>query len=333
MTLFKWSQTAANNGTADLTCPFPEGMAPSAYNDGMRGAMAAVAKYRDDVAGAIVTTGSSNGYALSSYEGFDSLAHLNGQIIAFSPHVTNGAGPVTLTVDGIGRNLRSSPGVELLAGTLIAGTPYVAMFNQADNVFYLRGFYGNPYNIPLLGGIDYWGTTAPNSSFVFPTGQAVSRTIYSAAFSIIGTTYGAGDGSTTFNLPDKTGRVSAMKEASAARLTSAIGGVDGGTLGAAGASQSVTVLQANLPNVSLPVTGGTATPSVAGGGAPLAVGTGTGGSNVGTHGTDFGVYTIPGFSPLSVTLGGSPVAALGGSGAALANVQPTIICNYILRII
>ena len=74
MTFWKWSTTAANNGTADSTCPFPEGMAPSAVNDGMRGAMAAVAKYRDDIAGAIVTTGSATAYAVSTYQGFDTLA-------------------------------------------------------------------------------------------------------------------------------------------------------------------------------------------------------------------------------------------------------------------
>lgn len=39
-------------------------------------------------------------------------------------------------------------------------------------------------------------------------GSAVSRTDYSELFAVIGTTYGAGDGSTTFNLPDKRGRVS-----------------------------------------------------------------------------------------------------------------------------
>jgi microcystin-dependent protein len=59
--------------------------------------------------------------------------------------------------------------------------------------------------------LDYWGTTTPNSSFAFPTGQAISRTTYAALFALIGATYGVGDGTTTFNLPDKTGRVSAMK--------------------------------------------------------------------------------------------------------------------------
>ena len=178
-----------------------------------RGMQAATAKYRDDIAGAIVTTGTSTAYTVSSYEVFDTPAHLNGQMIAFTPHTTNGA-TVTLNVDALGaRPLRTSPGVELLAGTIIQGTPYVAVYNNSDGAFYLQGFFGNPYNVPLLGGMDFWDTIAPNSSFIFPAGQAISRTTYAIAFARWGTKFGAGDGSTTFNVPDKTGRVSAMMEA------------------------------------------------------------------------------------------------------------------------
>jgi len=47
----------------------------------------------------------------------------------------------------------------------------------------------------------YAGTTAP-VGWLVQNGQAISRTTYSNLFSIIGTTYGSGDGSATFNLPD-----------------------------------------------------------------------------------------------------------------------------------
>lgn len=50
------------------------------------------------------------------------------------------------------------------------------------------------------------GSTAP-SGYLACDGSAVSRDTYSALFAVIGTTYGAGDGSTTFNLPDLSGRV------------------------------------------------------------------------------------------------------------------------------
>lgn len=50
-------------------------------------------------------------------------------------------------------------------------------------------------------------TSALMSDWLLCDGRAVSRTIYSELFNLIGTTYGAGDGSTTFNLPDVKGKV------------------------------------------------------------------------------------------------------------------------------
>jgi hypothetical protein len=135
MTLYKWSQTAS----ADSTINWAEGQAPSSVNDSARAMMAAIARYRDDIAGAIVTTGTSTVYTVSSYQVFDSLAHLKGQMIAFTPDVTNGA-TVTLNVDSLGaKPLRTSPGVELLSVTIIQGTPSVAVYNNGDGAFYLRG--------------------------------------------------------------------------------------------------------------------------------------------------------------------------------------------------
>lgn len=65
MSLWKWSQTAANNGNADLSVVMTEGQAPSTLNNGIRGAMAAIAKYRDDVSGNVVTAGTSTAYTVS----------------------------------------------------------------------------------------------------------------------------------------------------------------------------------------------------------------------------------------------------------------------------
>lgn len=50
------------------------------------------------------------------------------------------------------------------------------------------------------------GSVAPQG-WLLCDGTAVSRSIYSALFDIVGTTYGEGDGSSTFNLPDLNGRV------------------------------------------------------------------------------------------------------------------------------
>lgn len=54
-----------------------------------------------------------------------------------------------------------------------------------------------------------WNTMDAPVGFLLENGAAVSRTVYAELFAVIGTTYGSGDGSTTFNLPNSTGRVAA----------------------------------------------------------------------------------------------------------------------------
>lgn len=61
--------------------------------------------------------------------------------------------------------------------------------------------------IPVGAVMPFAGSSAP-TGWLLCDGSAVSRATYAALFSTIGTTYGAGDGSTTFNLPDLRGRVS-----------------------------------------------------------------------------------------------------------------------------
>jgi microcystin-dependent protein len=57
------------------------------------------------------------------------------------------------------------------------------------------------------GGLIMWGTGTAPSGWLLCTGTAVSRTTYAALFAVIGTTFGVGDGSTTFNLPNYTNRM------------------------------------------------------------------------------------------------------------------------------
>lgn len=140
MAWYNWSQTAATNATADSTINWAEGQAPSTVNDSARAMMAATAKYRDDVSGALVLGGTSTAYTITSNSAFDTLAHMNGQMIAFSPNVTCGA-TVTLNVDSLGaKPLRSAPSVELAAGALVQGACYTAVYNNSDAVFYLRDY-------------------------------------------------------------------------------------------------------------------------------------------------------------------------------------------------
>lgn len=64
----------------------------------------------------------------------------------------------------------------------------------------LRGGAGVPAGTPKF----FAGSTPPRG-YLKANGAAVSRTAYARLFAAIGTTYGAGDGLTTFNLPDDRG--------------------------------------------------------------------------------------------------------------------------------
>jgi len=98
-----------------------------------------------------------------------------------------------------------------------------------------------------VGAMFIWLTdTAPNG-WLLCYGQAISRTTYAKLFSLIGTTFGVGDGSTTFNLPDLRGRIAVgqddMGGTSANRMTNAQADTIGGSSGA----ENHTLTEAQMP--------------------------------------------------------------------------------------
>lgn len=95
--------------------------------------------------------------------------------------------------------------------------------------------------VPIGGQLSYGGPTAP-PGWLLCYGQAVSRSTYAALFAIIGTAYGTGDGSTTFNVPDKRGRASIgadnMGGSPAGNVTNSVSGIQATVVGASGGSQN-----------------------------------------------------------------------------------------------
>ena len=168
------------------------------------------------------------------------------------------------------------------------------------------------FAMPSGAVMPYAGASEP-SGWLLCFGQAVSRTTYAALFAVVGTTYGVGDGSTTFNLPDLRGRVVAgqdnMGGTSANRLTNQSGGVDGDVLGAAGGAETHTLTTAQLAAHSHEVYTNTISS--------------TGSLDV-IFATGLGVDA-------SGSASGSATTSSIGSGSAHNNVQPTFILNYIIK--
>ena len=162
------------------------------------------------------------------------------------------------------------------------------------------------YIMPTGALMPYAGTSAP-TGFLLCYGQAISRSTYADLFSAISTTYGTGDGSSTFNLPDLRGRVVAgqddMGGSSADRLTDQTGGLNGDTLGDTGGSETHTLSTAQMPAHTHTV----AAQQQVGGDS----------TNRGGSGQLGAAATI--------------TTSSTGSGSAHNNVQPTIILNYIIK--
>lgn len=93
--------------------------------------------------------------------------------------------------------------------------------------------------VPAGAVFDFAAVAAP-AGYLACDGSAVSRTTFAALFAVIGTTFGAGDGSTTFNLPDARGRVTAGYDAANAtgRLNGSAPGVDASAIGHTGGEQA-----------------------------------------------------------------------------------------------
>lgn len=94
-------------------------------------------------------------------------------------------------------------------------------------------------NVPTGAILDYGKTTVP-SGYLQCNGNAVSRSTYADLFAVIGTTWGPGNGTTTFNLPDFSRRVSVGSGGSG---TATLGNVTGNT----GGEETHTLITAEMP--------------------------------------------------------------------------------------
>jgi microcystin-dependent protein len=206
---------------------------------------------------------------------------------------------------------------------------------------------GNPVGfLPAGCVIPYAGSTSP-AGWLLCAGQAVSRTEYGALFAVVGTTYGSGDGSTTFNLPDLRGRAVAgvdnMGGSAANRLTAGGSGVAGNTLGSAGGAETHTLTGAQSGTSAHSHTGSSGNDSPdhnhgpATGGNSFFVNVSSGGDVLNGGGSQ---YRFNFGSPWTATGGASArhthsitvnTATAANASSAHNNTQPTMVMNYIIK--
>ena len=180
--------------------------------------------------------------------------------------------------------------------------------------------------MPTSTILPYAGSAAPTGYFLCD-GSAKSRTTYAGLFAIIGTTYGAGNGSTTFNIPDLRGRVIAgldsdsggfadrLTTGSAADLNGRLLGANNGNPGDTGrgtnGAQEHLLTASELPQHTHTFSGTVSLDGTAAGTPPTEIMMDNDG-----NGTASNVTTANG----------------GNAGdQAHNNVQPTIILNYIIK--
>jgi microcystin-dependent protein len=148
-------------------------------------------------------------------------------------------------------------------GTLIfnttTGRPEANMGSDAS-----PSWQGQYIEFPVGAIVDWpWASAGIPSWAALCYGQAISRTTYAALNALASAAgyavYGAGDGSTTFNLPDMRGRASLGKDnmggvtpswvdgAAIGRITAVVSGINGAVLGAAGGTEGISLVTGQLP--------------------------------------------------------------------------------------
>ena len=196
-------------------------------------------------------------------------------------------------------------------------------------------FVIHPTNPPFIypAGVisPYAGTAAPEG-FLLCNGNAVSRSTYAALFNIIGTSYGSGNGTTTFNVPNMIGRVPVGCQPESGYFNA---------LGDQGGVTDVTLSVGQMPSHNHNGTTDSAgththTSNAVGGqgnlGLCIADGTNTA-TVTDPNAGQLNLWTTP--RTLTINADGSHVHTFisnnTGNNESHTNVQPYIVVNYIIK--
>ena len=216
-------------------------------------------------------------------------AYVTGAHYFISFGTANTSTTPTLNLNSLGAKTIVKEGTTALAaGDIPAGHKAILMYDGTYLVLM------NPKAVSApSGSITMHGGSSAPTGWLLCDGTAVSRTTYAALFTIVGTTYGTGNGSTTFNLPDIRGRAPI------------------------GAGQG-----SGLTNRGLAATGGAETHTLSIAEMPAH-----------THNYTRGVDNNAGSSfatPASAATAAETTTSTGGGGAH-NNMQPFLVLNYIIK--
>lgn len=224
--------------------------------------------------------------------------------------------------DGGSTNLNAATARSSLG--LVIGSNVQAWDADLDSISGLAGTSGllkktaaNTWSLDTSAGVPtgslfpFAGSSAP-TGYLLCDGTAVSRTTYATLFGVIGSTYGAGNGSTTFNVPDLRGRM-ALGAGTGLGLNASGTGTPAGTAQTArtagqwGGEETHLLTTAEMPAHNHASSNGMLAYVGAGGGANL------------TTGTTWQNYNL------------SAVMSNTGGGGRHATVPPFVVLNYLIK--
>ena len=218
-------------------------------------------------------------------------AYVTGMAVRFKADVRN-TGACTLNVNGLGAvTIKKDTNQDLSDNDIKASQIIEVVYDGAN-------FQLVSQPIPT-GSLLIWSTTTSPSGYLLCDGTAVSRATFAGLFAVVSTTYGIGDGATTFNLPNLKGRVPVGVDAGQAEFT---------PIATTGGEKTHTLTVAEMPAHTHDVS----VDSDAGGVEQIRV----------------RKANLDATSGLSVP----NAAKTTGGGGAHNNLQPYLVMNYIIKI-